>query len=171
LIESAPTPPLTLPHQHTGIADSGPSRFYFSCGARVANYNPCALTVGVTVANGCPEHSVASATLASVSVFPPAKMSGRVMPSLPHTLIGLSPFLDQGCKIVFNKTSVTVFHSDGCPILSSWWDLDSPQLWQFPLTVPPPPPAHLPPLAPIAGGLSAAMSAFLHSPRPRLLGH
>jgi hypothetical protein len=91
-------------------------------------------------------------------------MSGYVMPSFPHTLIGLGPFADQGCKIVFNKTSFTVFHPGGHPILKGWRDLDAPRLWQFPLTAPPLPPAHLPPLVPIAGGLSEAMSAFLPHP-------
>jgi hypothetical protein len=127
-IESAPTPPLTLPHQHMGIAGSGSSNFYFSRGAPVANYNPRALTVGVTVANGCPEHSVASATLASISAFPPAMMLGHVMPSFPHTLIGAGSSACQGCKIVFDKTLITVFHPDGHPILKGWLDLDGPQL-------------------------------------------
>ncbi len=50
------------------------------------------------------------------------------------------------------------------PILKGWQDLDSPWLWQFPLTAPPPPPAHLPPLAPISVGSSAAMLAFQPHP-------
>jgi hypothetical protein len=151
LIESAPNPTSTFPHQHTGIASSGSSSFYFSCSAPVANYNPCAPTVSVTVANGCPKYSVASATLASIPILPPSMMSGHVMPTFPHTLIGLGPFADQGCKIVFNKTSVTVYHSNGHPILKSWRDTNGPQLWQFPLTAPLLPPAHSPSLAPIAG--------------------
>jgi hypothetical protein len=165
LIELAPTPTSTFPHQHTGIADSGSSSFYFSCGAPVANYNPRAPTVSVTVANGCPEHSTASTTLASMTALPPSTMAGHVMPSFPHTHIGLGPFSNQGCKIVLDKTSVTVYNPDGHPILNGWLDIDSPRLWQFPLTVPPPPPVHSPPLAPIAGGLSAAMSAGLPCPR------
>ncbi len=157
------TPPSTFPHQHTGIVNSGSSCFYFSHGAPVANNNPSAPTVGITVANGCPEHSVARSG-ASISALPPAMMLGHVMPSFPHTLIGLGPFANQGCKIVFEKTTITVFHPDGHPILIGWRDLDGPQLWQFPLTAPPPPPIHLPPLAPIAVGPSAAMSAFLPHP-------
>jgi hypothetical protein len=86
------------------------------------------------------------------------------MPSFSHTLIRLGPFADQGCKIVFDKTSVTVFHLDGHPILKGWRDLDGPRLWKLPLTAPPPPPACTPPLAPIAVGSSAAMSAFLPHP-------
>ncbi len=79
-------------------------------------------TVRVRVANGCPECSVASATLASASLFPQAAMLGHVMPSFPYTLIGLGPFADQGCNIIFTKTAVTVYHPDGHPILSGWRD-------------------------------------------------
>jgi hypothetical protein len=86
------------------------------------------------------------------------------MPSFSHTLIGLGPFANQGCKIVFDKKSVTVFHPNGHPILKGWQDLDGPHLWRFPLTAPPPPPAHSPPLAPISVGSSAAMSTFLPHP-------
>ena len=61
-------------------------------------------------------------------------MTGHVMPAFPHTLIGLGPFADLGCKIVFTKTSVTVYHPDGHPILSGWQDETGPRLWHFPLT-------------------------------------
>jgi hypothetical protein len=91
-------------------------------------------------------------------------MSGHVMPSFPHTLIGLGLLANQGCKIVFNKTSVTVYHPDGHPILNSWRDIDGLRLWQFPLTAPPLFPAHLPPSALLAGVLSAAMAAGLPHP-------
>jgi hypothetical protein len=111
-----------------GITNSGSSCFYFSYGASIANYNPHELTVNVMVANECPERSLASATLASISMIPPATVPGHVRPSFPHTLIGLGTFANQGCKIVFDKTSVTVFHPNGCPILKGWWDLDSPRL-------------------------------------------
>jgi hypothetical protein len=105
------------------------------------------------VANGYPEHSVASATLASVPALLPATMLRHVMPLFPHTLIGLGHFADQGWKIVFRMTLVTVFHPNGHPILKGWRDLDGPQLWKIPLTAPPLPPVHSSPLALIAGGL------------------
>jgi hypothetical protein len=56
------------------------------------------------------------------------------MPSFPHTLIGLGQFADLGCKIVFTKTSVTVYHPDGHPILAGWRDETGPRLWHFPFT-------------------------------------
>jgi hypothetical protein len=79
--ESVPTPPPNILPSHTGIADSGATDFYFAPDAPVTNYNPQAPPVGVRVANGRPERSVASATLASVPSLPRAAMSGHVMPS------------------------------------------------------------------------------------------
>jgi hypothetical protein len=125
--------PTQLPPTHTGIADSDASGFYFAPGAPVANLNLKAPTVGVRVANGLPERLVASATLASAPSLPPAAMQGHVMPTFPHTLIGLGPFADLGCKIVFTKTAVSVIHPHGHSILEGWWELDGPRLWQFPL--------------------------------------
>ena len=129
---SASNPTQLLP-SHTGIADSGASGFYFAPGAPVANLNHKAPTVGVRVANGLPERSVASATLASAPSLPPAAMQGHVMPTFPHTLIGLGPFADLDCKIVFTKTAVLVIHPDRHSILKGWRELDGPRLWQFPL--------------------------------------
>ena len=60
-------------------------------------------------------------------------MKGHVMPSFPHTLIGLGPFTDLGCKIVFTKTAVSAIHPDGHSILEGWGELDGPRLWRFPL--------------------------------------
>jgi hypothetical protein len=112
--------PTQLPATHTGIANSGANGFYFAPGTSVANHNPTAPTVGVRVANGKPERSMARATLASVPSLPPSTMQGHVMPSFTHTLIGLEPFANQGCNIVFTKTAVTVYHPDRHPILEGW---------------------------------------------------
>jgi hypothetical protein len=81
-----------LPVSQTGIANSGASGFYFAPDAPVANLNPLAPIVGVRVATSLPERSVVSATLASAPSLLPAAMQGHVMPSFPHTLIGLGPF-------------------------------------------------------------------------------
>ncbi len=99
----------------------------------MANLNAKVPSVRVRVANGLPERSVASATLASVPSLPPAAIQGHVMPSFPHTLIGLGPFADLGCQIVFTKTAVSVIHPDGHSILEGWQEPDGPRLWRFPL--------------------------------------
>jgi hypothetical protein len=123
-----------IPLSHTGIANSGASSFYFAPNGPVPNYNSLAPTIGVRVANGLPKHLVASATLTLASSLPPATMSGHVMPSFPHTLIGLGPFADQGCTIVFTVTTVTVYHPDGHPVFAGWRKQTGPCLWHFPLT-------------------------------------
>jgi hypothetical protein len=117
LTESAPTTPSILPDLHTGIANSSASGFYFAPGAPVSNYNSRAPTVSVCIVNGSPGCLVASATLALESTLPLAAMSGHVMPSFPLSIIDLRPFANQGCKIVFDKATVTVFHPNGHSIL------------------------------------------------------
>ncbi len=99
----------------------------------MSNLNPKAPSIGVRVANRLPERSVASPTLASDPSLPPAVMQGHVMPSFPHTLIGLGPFANLDCQIVFTKTAVSVIHPDGHSILEGWREQDGPRLWQFPL--------------------------------------
>jgi hypothetical protein len=58
------------------------------------------------------------------------------MPTFPHSLIGLGPFADQGCTIVFTKMSVTVYDAAGRPILARWREQTGARLWHFPITVP-----------------------------------
>jgi hypothetical protein len=187
--EFVPNPPPKVPAHHTGIADSGSKGHYFALDAPVTNYNPQAPTVGVRVANGHPKLLVASVTLASATALPPAALLWHVMPNVPHTLIGLGPFANQDCTIVFTQTTVTVYHPDGHPILSSWQDETGPCLWYFPLTteaanpqdvtgatapwlpiptpslfpMPPPSVMQLPPLSPVV--IPACVSVTTH-PRP-----
>jgi hypothetical protein len=132
--EFVPNPPPMLPAHHTGIANSGLNGHYFAPDAPVAIYSPQAPTVGVRVANGYPECLVASTTLASATTLTPAALSGHVMPNFPHTLIGMGPFADQDCMIVFTQIAVSVYHQDGHPILSGWQDETGPRLWNFSLT-------------------------------------
>ena len=87
----------------------------------------------VRMANGHLKRLVASATLASATALPPAALLGHVMPNFPHTLIGLGPFANQDCTIVFTKTAVTVYHLDAHPILTGWQDETDLWLWHFPL--------------------------------------
>jgi hypothetical protein len=113
-------PPPYIPPSHTGIADSGASSFYFVPNAPVANYNSLAPTIGVRVTNGLPKRSMAS--VRTCYAF------------LPAHLIGLGPFADQGCTIVFTATTVTVYHPDGHPVLAGWREQTGPRLWHFPVT-------------------------------------
>jgi hypothetical protein len=118
--------PTNLPTSHTGIANSGASGIYFASNALVANLNPTAPSVGVRVANGLPVRSVASVMLAFAPSLPPTAMKGHDMLSFPHTLIGLGPFADLGCQIVFSKHAVSVIYPDGHSILDGWREQDGP---------------------------------------------
>jgi hypothetical protein len=60
-------------------------------------------------------------------------MQGHVMPSFPHTLIGLGPFAGLSCQIVFTKTAVSIILPDGHSILKGCREQDGPRLWRFPL--------------------------------------
>ncbi len=112
--------PTRLTSSHTGITDLDASGFYFATDAPVANINFRASAIGVQVANGLPVRSIASATLASVPYLPSAAMHGHVMPSFPHTLVGLGPFAEQGCQIVFTKDDITIIDPHGQCILKGW---------------------------------------------------
>jgi hypothetical protein len=59
-------------------------------------------------------------------------MQGHVMPSFPHTLIGLGPFADLGYTITFTKTGVFVVDpTDSRCVLKGWREMDGPRLWHF----------------------------------------
>ncbi len=125
-------PPTYLPST-LALPTQVPAASFFATGALVANYNRSAPTAGVHVANGHPECSVASDTLALAASLPPTAIEGHIMPSFPHSLISLGPFANLDCKIVFTKTAVTVYHPNNQPILTGWREQDGPHLWRFPL--------------------------------------
>ncbi len=60
-----------------------------------------------------------------------AAMQVHVMPSFPHALIGLGPFADLGCQIIFTKMAVSVIQPNGHIILEGWREQDGPRLWRF----------------------------------------
>jgi len=95
-------------------------------------------------------------------------MQGHVMPSFSHTLVGLGPFADQGCQIVFTNKDVSVRNPQGICILKGWREEMGAHLWRFPLKPPPacvvPPAAlptpSLPPVASLRTHPSRGLDAF-----------
>ena len=51
------------------------------------------------------------------------------MPSFPHTLIGLGPFANLGCQILFTKTAVSII---GHTIIEGWREDEQPLLVVLP---------------------------------------
>jgi hypothetical protein len=117
---------------------------YFTPRAPVTNYDATAPTIGIHVANGTPVHSIASGELALVTALPPASRKGHVMTGFSHSLIGLAPFVDAGCRVLFTNTLVIAFDWDGKVILEGWHETTSPKLWRWPLLTQVPPPPDLP---------------------------
>jgi hypothetical protein len=86
---------------------------YFSPSAPVTNYDATAPTIGICVANGTPVHSIASGELALVTALPPGSRKSHIMTGFPHSIIGLAPFVDAGCRVLFTNTGVIAFDQDG----------------------------------------------------------
>jgi hypothetical protein len=55
------------------------------------------------------------------------------MAGFPHSLIGLAPFVDLGCQVIFTKTLVIAFDGNDKAILIGWRETTGPQLWPWPL--------------------------------------
>ena len=91
--------------------------------------------------------------------------------SVPHTLIGLGPFANLGCSIVFTKTAVNVIDPNGHSILKGWWEQDGPRLWRFPLkankpSLPLPALPHVPNACPPAARPPLVVPLPTTSPQP-----
>jgi hypothetical protein len=121
------------PKNNSGIAASGLMGFYFGPDAPISNYDTLAPTLEVQVAKGTPVRSIASAELASVPDLPASSQVGHVMPIFPHNLIGLAPFADAGCQVIFTQMSVITFDANDKAILINWRETTGSQLWHWPL--------------------------------------
>jgi hypothetical protein len=58
-------------------------------------------------------------------------MQGHVMPSFPYTLIGVGPFANLGCQIVFTKTAMSIIHPGRHTILGGWREVNGPRMWRI----------------------------------------
>jgi hypothetical protein len=63
------------------------------------------------------------------------------MAGFPHSLIGLAPFVDAGCQVIFTKLLFIAFDANDKSILIGWSETTGPQLWRWPL-LPQHPTAH-----------------------------
>eukprot|EP00804_Cyclotella_cryptica_P001437 CCRYP_003680-RA/>CCRYP_003680-RA protein AED:0.63 eAED:0.34 QI:0/0/0/1/1/1/2/0/664 len=98
----------------TAILDSGASNIYFAPDVPVTNVNPMAPTSTVTNAAGAQHHS--SAHVDHLLPTLPA-CSGKIMPSFKHTLFGVRPLCDNGCRVLFDSASVTIYDKTNNSVL------------------------------------------------------
>ena len=47
--------------------------------------------------------------------------------------MGISEFCDADCKLLFTKTSITIFDNKGEPVITGWRDNNGPKLWNISL--------------------------------------
>ena len=55
------------------------------------------------------------------------------MPSFQHNLMGIGKLCDNDCKVVFDKTTVTVLANNGSILLQGWREPTGAKLWRFSL--------------------------------------
>ncbi len=131
---SAPIPPprgSAAQISHTAIVDSGASDIYFAPGAPVTNINPAAPTSCVSDAAGNHHKSSAQATHLLSSL--PVK-DVKIMPTFKHNLFGVGKLCDNGCRVLFDTHSVTVFNKQNDSILlQGWRETTGAKLWRFSL--------------------------------------
>ena len=60
--------------------------------------------------------------------------SGKIMPSFKHTLFGVGPLCNKGCRVLFEAESVTIFNkTDDSILLQGWREPTGAKLWRFSL--------------------------------------
>jgi hypothetical protein len=104
------------PPCHTAIADTGASDFYLTPSAPIANLNPSAPAATVSDAAGAQHFSSAQADI----LLDLPDRSAKIMPSFQHNLMGIGKLCDNDCRVVFDKTTVTVFANNGSILLQGW---------------------------------------------------
>jgi hypothetical protein len=109
--------------------DTGASDFYLTPSAPVTNLNPSATTVTVSDASGKQHCSTAQAEV----LLNLPNRNAKIMPSFQHNLMGIGKLCDNDCRVVFDKTTVTVLANDGSTLLQGWREQQGAKLWRFSL--------------------------------------
>ena len=55
------------------------------------------------------------------------------MPGFHHNLLGIGEFCDADCKVLFTKTSVTIFDKKWGLLITCWRENNGPKLWNVSL--------------------------------------
>ena len=53
------------------------------------------------------------------------------MPGFHYNLMGIDKFCDADYKVLFTKTSVTIFDKKGEPVITGWRDNNGPKWWNI----------------------------------------
>eukprot|EP00804_Cyclotella_cryptica_P028661 CCRYP_008183-RA/>CCRYP_008183-RA protein AED:0.20 eAED:0.05 QI:0/0/0/0.66/1/1/6/0/1274 len=95
----------------------------------VTNLNPSAPAATVSDAAGKQHCSSAQAEI----LLDLPDRTAKIMPSFQHNLMGIGKLCNNNCRVVFDKTTVTVFANDGSTLLQGWREQHGAKLWRFSL--------------------------------------
>ena len=113
--------------------DSGASGIYLMPEAPKKQVNWSATDIQVGTESGQPQTSSASCKIDLLGHPKYLPTSGHVMPGFHHNPMGIGEFCDADCKLLFTKTSVTIFYKKGEPVITVWRDNNGPKLWKISL--------------------------------------
>ena len=114
----------------SAIDDTGATSIYLTPKASCANINSNAPKILVGTAGGPPLESAASCNLFLPNLL---HISGHIMPQFHHNLMGIGPLCDHGCRVLFEKKTVTVYSQDDDLLLRGWREPRVSRLWRFTL--------------------------------------
>ena len=106
-----------IPNLDSAISDTGATSIYLTPKAPCANINPNAPKILVGTA-GRPPLTASDSCNLLLSNLP--HISGHRMPQFHHNLMGIGPLCDHGCRVLFEKKTVTVYLQDDDVLLCGW---------------------------------------------------
>ena len=98
-----------IPDLESDISDTGATSIYLTPKAPCTNTNPNAPKILVGTAGGPPLISSTSCDLLLPNL---PHISGHIMPQFHHNIMGIGPLCDHGCRVLFEKNTVTVYSRD-----------------------------------------------------------
>ena len=113
----------------TGIADTGATNIYYAPDAPLLKLYPSSPRVHMGMANS---HMAFSSAMSGAAIpqlehnFP---TTGYFIPNFKHTLVGIGPISDAGCKVTFSAQDVTLFAPNGRSIITGWCEASGAKLW------------------------------------------
>ena len=114
----------------SSIADTGATSIYLTPKAPCASINPNAPKILVGTAGGPHLTSSASCDLLLPDL---PHISGHIMPQFHHNIMVIGPLCDHGCRVMFEKKTVTIYLRDDSVLLCGWREPRGAKLWQFAL--------------------------------------
>ena len=113
------------------VVDSGASRIYLTPEDPKNQVNWSAPAIKVGTASDKPQTSSASCKLDLPGLPKHLPTLGHIMPGFHHNLLGIGGFFNEYYKVLFTKTSSTIFDKKWEPVITGWRENNGPKLWNI----------------------------------------